>query len=110
MLDVALKEAAGRTAYLAGFHAAQALIFERDDRTVKTHNGVQSEFSRLTKDDPAFSADLRGFLSETFELKSIADYGVGLRADISREEAEHAIAEATRLIALVEAALAAAPG
>jgi uncharacterized protein (UPF0332 family) len=32
-------EAAGRTAYLAGFHAAQALISERTGRAVKTHRG-----------------------------------------------------------------------
>lgn len=43
---------AGRAAYLAGFHAAQALIFEKTDKVVKTHKGVQSEFLKLTKDDP----------------------------------------------------------
>lgn len=43
MLGVDLAEAAGRTAYLAGFHAAQALIFERARRVVKTHNGVHSD-------------------------------------------------------------------
>ena len=42
MLGVALHDAAGRTAYLAGFHAAQALIFDRIGRVVKTHHGVQT--------------------------------------------------------------------
>jgi hypothetical protein len=37
-------DAAGRTAYLAGFHAAQALISERTGRTVKTHRGVNTAF------------------------------------------------------------------
>jgi uncharacterized protein (UPF0332 family) len=32
MLSVGLNDAAGRTAYLAGFHAAQAFIFERDGK------------------------------------------------------------------------------
>jgi hypothetical protein len=42
-------EEAGRAAYLAGFHAAQALIFERHDRVFKSHSGVQGEFARLVK-------------------------------------------------------------
>lgn len=46
-----LNEAAGRTAYLAGFHAAQALIFENSGRVYKTHGGSQGEFSRVAKDD-----------------------------------------------------------
>ena len=51
MLGVGLNTAAGRTAYLAGFHAAQALIFERDGKVLKTHRGVIAEFLKLTKDD-----------------------------------------------------------
>ena len=42
---------AGRAAYLAGFHAAQALISERTGRIVKTHSGVRSAFARLVKGD-----------------------------------------------------------
>jgi uncharacterized protein (UPF0332 family) len=42
MLSVNLNEAAGRTAYLAGFHVAEALIFERLGKVLKTHNGVQT--------------------------------------------------------------------
>ncbi|WP_210208982.1 HEPN domain-containing protein [Roseiarcus fermentans] len=40
VLRVGYADAAGRTAYLAGFHAAQALIFEREDRAFKSHKGV----------------------------------------------------------------------
>ncbi len=47
MLNVGLNEAAGRTAYLADFHVAQALIFERLGKVLKTHNGVQrNSFTR----------------------------------------------------------------
>ena len=49
MLKVDLNDAAGRTAYLAGFHAAQALVFETHGRALKTHSGVRSEFARLVK-------------------------------------------------------------
>lgn len=61
MLRVGLNDVAGRTAYLAGFHAARAFIFERTGKVVKTHNGVQTEFLRLTKDDPAIEVRLRIF-------------------------------------------------
>ena len=74
MLGVGLNDDAGRTAYLAGFHAAQAFLFERMGKTFKTHKGVQIEFLRLTKDDPRFSSDLRVFLSQAYNLKAIADY------------------------------------
>jgi uncharacterized protein (UPF0332 family) len=56
-------DAAGRTAYLAGFHAAQALIFERTGKAAKTHNGVHTEFQRLSKDNRDLDPELRVFLS-----------------------------------------------
>jgi len=37
ILKIGLDDAAGRTAYLAGFHATQAFISEKSGRTVKTH-------------------------------------------------------------------------
>src|SRR5258707_1384031 len=55
MLDINLNDAAGRTAYLSGFHAAQAFISQKTGRTVRTHKGVHTEFQRLTKDDPSFA-------------------------------------------------------
>ena len=66
MLGIDLADAAGRTAYLAGFHAAQALIFERLGKMLKTHNGVQTEFLRLTRDDAGLDSDVRAFLSRTY--------------------------------------------
>jgi uncharacterized protein (UPF0332 family) len=73
MLGVKLSDDAGRTAYLSGFHAAQAFIFEHLGKALKTHKGVQTEFLRLTKDDLRFSLKLRGFLSQSYNLKAIAD-------------------------------------
>lgn len=46
MLRVGLPDDAGRAAYLAAFHAAQAFIFEGTGKVIKTHNGVQAEFMR----------------------------------------------------------------
>jgi uncharacterized protein (UPF0332 family) len=65
---------AGRAAYLAGYHAAQALIFERTGREARTHRGVNSQFNRLAKDDPRFDIDLRRFLAQAYDLKAVADY------------------------------------
>ncbi|HLJ63643.1 MAG TPA: HEPN domain-containing protein [Stellaceae bacterium] len=80
MLHAKLSDAAGRNVYLACFHAAQAFIFERVGKTFKSHNGVQTEFLRLTKGDPRIPGDLRTFLSRSYNLKSVADYETGRRA------------------------------
>ena len=68
MLAAGLNYDAGRAAYLAAFHAAQAIIFERTGKMVKTHKGVNIEFLRATKDDPRFTPDQRGFLSEAYDF------------------------------------------
>jgi uncharacterized protein (UPF0332 family) len=92
----------GRTAYLAGYHAAQALIFKRHSRVFKTHRGVHSEFGRLVKDDPLFDVDDRAFLGHTYSLKAIADYDVGAAANVSNPEAASAITGARRLVEKIE--------
>lgn len=87
MLTVGLNKDAGRAAYPASFHAAQAYIFERTDRVSKIHRGGQAEFFRLTKDDGRGDQSLRRFLSQAYEYKSIADYFSGSSATVSPEEA-----------------------
>jgi uncharacterized protein (UPF0332 family) len=102
ILSIGYADAAGRAAYLAGYHAAQTLIFERLSRVFKTHKGVHSEFSRLVKDDPLFDIDDRAFLGHTYNLKAIADYEAGSGAKVSHAEAASAIAAARRLIEKIE--------
>lgn len=70
MLGLRLYNAAGRAAYLAGFHAAQALISEKTDRSVKTHRGVSAELHRIVQDDLRLDPELRGFLSFAYNLKA----------------------------------------
>jgi uncharacterized protein (UPF0332 family) len=41
MLSVGLGEDAGRNAYLAGFHAAQAFLFDSTGKTFKSHRGTR---------------------------------------------------------------------
>ena len=42
---------AARLSYLAQFHAAQALIFERTGKTSKTHKGVRTQFHLFVGED-----------------------------------------------------------
>ena len=104
MTKVGLADAAGRNAYLAGFHAAQAFIFERTGKSSKTHAGVQTEFLRLTK-DAAKIGTLRGFLSRAYNLKALADYETGPGSEISLERATQAIAEGRSFVAYLESHL-----
>lgn len=92
---------AGRAAYLAGFHAAQALIFEKQGRSPKSHGGVQSEFAFLVKNEPMIDRDLRAFLGRTYNLKAIADYETGPGSKVSTAQATEAIAAARSFVAAI---------
>jgi uncharacterized protein (UPF0332 family) len=107
MLTLDLNDAAGRTAYLAGFHAAQAFISEVTSRSVKTHRGVHGELHRLTKGLPDFDPELRSFLSQTYNLKSIADYETGPGFEVSAERASRAVEHAGRFVDFFDKRLAA---
>ena len=96
VLALGLHDAAGRSAYLAAFHVAQALIFERQGSVPKTHNGVQTEFLRLTRDDPAVDPKLRSFLSQAYNLKTVADYETGPDAGVTPARAVEAVETAKR--------------
>lgn len=105
ILAINIYDVAGRMAYLAGFHAAQALIFERTGRTVKTHKGVHGQLYRLIKDAHDFDPNLRTFLSESYDLKTVADYETGPSASVSPERARLALDRAKRFVAWIEAKL-----
>lgn len=101
ILEIELGDEAGRTAYLAALHAAQALIFERTGRVAKTHRGVHGQFLRLVAGEPRVDAELRRFLSEGYKLKATADYEVGPEAVVPLEEAAAAIQRAARFVETV---------
>lgn len=86
-----LLEAAGRAAYLAAYHAAQAFIFDRTGKIAKTHSGVRSEFSRLAKNEPRIERRFLTFLGQAYTLKEAADYGMGPNAKVPPERAATAI-------------------
>ncbi|HJU20690.1 MAG TPA: HEPN domain-containing protein [Stellaceae bacterium] len=62
ILAAGVGEDAGRDAYLAGFHAAQAVIRARTGKTAKTHRGVHRMLSQLARREPQLD-DLALFLS-----------------------------------------------
>lgn len=97
---------AGRNAYLAAFHAAQALIFERTEKVAKTHRGAHSEFARLTKDEPMVRQSFRAFLAQAYNLKAVADYETGPDSLVPMERAAAAIETAGRFIDCVSKLLA----
>jgi len=99
MLRAGPNEDAARAAYLAGFHAAQASSFERVGRIFKTHRGVQKEFFQMVRKDPRADQDLRRFLSQAYEFKSIADYFSGPDPVTPPEEASEAIQTAKHFVA-----------
>jgi uncharacterized protein (UPF0332 family) len=109
MLGVGLSEDAGRNAYLAGFHAAQAILFDSTGRAFKSHRGVQKEFLRLTKDDPRFSYEHRIFLSQTYNLKAVADYETSPSIGVSAERAAHAVHAGRQFVSHITGLLSQVP-
>jgi uncharacterized protein (UPF0332 family) len=97
-LEADLHEDAGRAAYLAAFHAAQGLIYEREHRSLKTHQGVQSEFTRLIKAELTVTADLRGFLSRAHAFKTIADPHRRAAVPPTEEDVRLALQAAVRFV------------
>jgi len=105
ILAIALGDEAGRAAYLAVFHAAQALIYERTGREAKTHRGVHVQFARLTKDDAHFDTALRRFLAQAYDLKTLADYATGPEAAVPLDRAAATLASARRFVDVVAGVL-----
>ncbi len=98
MLTVRLTEDAGRAAYLAGYQAAEALIFERTGKVTKTHKGAYHEFARLTVGEVRIDRQLRQFLPQAYDLKAICDYELGPEAVVPHDKAVAAGETATRFL------------
>jgi uncharacterized protein (UPF0332 family) len=97
-LGVKLGNDAGRNAYLAAFHAAQAFIFERTGKVAKTHRGVHAEFNRLAKGEMRIDRGLQRFLQQAYNLKAVADYEMGADSVVPLERAAAAIENAARFV------------
>jgi uncharacterized protein (UPF0332 family) len=91
ILSVRLGDDAGRSAYLAAFHAAQAFILDQSGRVAKTHKGVHVQFAKFAAEEPRISIELRRFLQRAFNLKAVADYEMGPDAVVPLERAAAAL-------------------
>jgi uncharacterized protein (UPF0332 family) len=98
ILSVHLGDEAGRAAYLAAFHAAQAFIHDRSGRVAKTHKGVHVQFAKFAVEEPGIDIELRRFLQRAFSLKAVADYEMGPDAAVPPERAAAALETANRFI------------
>ena len=106
---IGLAKVAGRAAYYAAFHAAEAFIVERTGKIAKTHSGVRSEFARLARVTPEIDKAFSIFLAKAYKYKEIAEYGVGHGAVVTMAEADDPIRNAARLIDCITTLLAEGP-
>ena len=102
ILAVEVVYAAGRNAYIAVFHAALAFIVHKTGKNIKTHSGARSEFARLAKDEPQIDRAFTTFLAQSYNLKTVADYGVGVENTFSIAEAESALDMAEKFINCID--------
>jgi len=74
------------------------LIAERTGKDAKTHKGVHAQFARLTRNEPRLGLELRQFLAQAYDIKSIADYGLGPDTDVPLDRARAAIDTAEQFV------------
>ena len=74
------------------------MIAERTGKDAKTHKGVHAQFARLTRNEPRLGLELRQFLAQAYDIKSIADYGLGPETDVPLDRASAAIYTAERFV------------
>jgi uncharacterized protein (UPF0332 family) len=101
-LDIA--HVAAREAYLAAYHAAQAILHDRTGNFAKTHRGLRSEFARLARAEPRLDPAFSRFLANAYEVKSVADYGTEPES-VSTEAAKEVIDTAERMIDAIASVL-----
>jgi len=110
LLAIGLSNDAGRNAYFAAFHSAQAFIFSRTGRVAKTHSGARSEFARLALEEPLLDRSLTGFLARAYALKEVADYETGPDSLIPSDRSSAALETAEQFVDRVAALLEEAHG
>jgi uncharacterized protein (UPF0332 family) len=107
LLDVMhYSDEAGRAAYLAGFHAAQAFVFAQTGKVAKSHSGLRSSFARLARDEPRIDRAHTRFLAQAYKVKETADYGIGPEAIVTAAEAQETIVAAANLVECIAEILA----
>lgn len=105
IFSTGLGDEAGRSAYLAAFHAARAFIFDVTRKPIKSHKGVQTLFYDLARNHPAIPDEFLPFLSRAYHLKAVADYEEGEGAMVPLDKAAEAIETAALFIECIAGVL-----
>ena|SRR5689334_12878681 len=100
---------AGRASYLAAFHAAQALIFERTGHVARFHADVQAQFGRLVRHEPDRAAGLPLFLGRAYNLKVMTDDAAEPGAGITPDHAAWIVEQAGRFVEFMARSLVSGP-
>jgi uncharacterized protein (UPF0332 family) len=98
IMAIPLPEVAATEGYLAAYHAAHALVFERSGRVVKSHSGMRTMLARILRDGPGIDRTFASLLARAYKFKEVADYGVGSQAVVTAQEAQEVIDIARRFI------------
>jgi uncharacterized protein (UPF0332 family) len=59
---------------------------------------VHAQFARLTRNEPRLGLELRQFLAQAYDIKSIADYGLGPDTEVPLDRAGAAIDTAEQFV------------
>ena len=59
---------------------------------------MHAQFARLTRNEPRLGLELRQFLAQAYDIKSVADYGVGPEIDVPLDRAATAIDTAEQFV------------
>ena len=59
---------------------------------------MHAQFARLTRNEPRLGLELRQFLAQAYDIKSIADYGLGPDTDVPVDRAAAAIDTAEQFV------------
>jgi len=74
------------------------LSLKKTGKAAKTHQGVQSEFHRLARDEPHIDKAFAPFLNQSYNLKAVADDETGPDLDIPLDHSAAAIETAERFV------------
>lgn len=67
------------TAYYAMFHAACAVVLEREERLPKTHSSLIGRFGLIVRDRGSKDREYGAQLHDAFELRAVGDYEIEAR-------------------------------
>ena len=105
-LSLPLYDEAGRLAYYAMYHAAQALVVERGFKPSKTHRGLRQLFARTALAEISAVQNLVGPLTNNYRFKWLADYDT-TGAIVDDATARAALTDAVTFVAIVRGAVSA---